>query len=162
MFFAAVAVAFGYVPVGVVVEGDPAAFFGAVEPFFVVLVEDLDAARFEDVEDFVGVGAGVVEVGDGALPHFAVSGVEGEQEVVGGFVEFAGVEADAAGFFGEDGVAVRGVAGVEGFGDAADVDGVVDVVGKQLFAQFDGEGFGSVHCADDEGVATAPMTRGWT
>ena len=44
---------FGDVPVGVVVQGQPAAFFGAVEPVFVVLVEHLDVAGFEDVEDFV-------------------------------------------------------------------------------------------------------------
>lgn len=98
--------------------------------------------------------AGVVEVGDGALSHFAVLGVEDEQQVVGGFVDLAGVETDAAGFFGEDGVAVGGVAGVEHFGDAVHAHGVADVV----------EESSSSHSLidSDSALSTAPMTRGWT
>ena len=54
-FDLALFVPFGVVPRGIVVQGEPAAFFGAVKPVFVILIEDLATTGFQDVQDFIRV-----------------------------------------------------------------------------------------------------------
>ena len=59
-------------PTAVVIQANPAAFLGAVEPILVLLVEHLHAGRFPDVEDLVTVRVSVVKVSGCALAHLAV------------------------------------------------------------------------------------------
>ena len=51
--YLALGIPLGVVPSGVVVQGEPTAFFGTVKPVFVVLIEDLATAGFQDVQDFI-------------------------------------------------------------------------------------------------------------
>ena len=53
--YLALGIPFGVVPGRIVVQGKPTAFFGAVKPVFVVLVEDLATAGFQNVQYFIGV-----------------------------------------------------------------------------------------------------------
>jgi hypothetical protein len=63
-------------PASVVVHGNPAALLGTVKPVFVMLKEHLGFVAFQNVQYLVAMGAHLIKIGSGLLPHLAIQAIE--------------------------------------------------------------------------------------